>query len=345
MSEAIISRASFSDGGISDETKASVGLTSDATLDDVLQVLALRSDEYGTIQVTALNPDNTPISGIRIQSEDTSGNILNYTTDENGKVVFRTNAGQITIKDFEFPNYFDISKFNDIVVDCPVGSVKTINVKRQYVYINGQNISITSNQNIKMSNFIKSAEVTVKGAGGGSSTIGGINIGIRYKVGEFCNVMNTSYSVDSHIGGSGAINTKIINFNEDTINISIGKGGLMGSASDTIYVNDTTPVSTLNSIRSSNIVAKSGGSGGTTTFGSLLSAIGGSGATSSYSPPTNTGGSLGGSRNNTVRTSWSYGGYVADEPGYAYRWSTLRVYVTSYNGNDGICWLNNIQYK
>ena len=347
MSEAIISRAGGLGGDgseLSNETKASLGLSNNATLDDVIRMLALRSEDQCTIVCNLINPDGTPIANGKIQMKDTSDNVLNYTTDDKGQCIFKTNSGQVTISDIEFPNYFDLTKPDDVVVDSVVGTVRSVNLKREYRFNESNNtIRITSNQNIKFSNFLDKVDCLVAGAGGGSSVRNGYMNVWTYTTGSYRyrpqGRVQSSGVNKYRNGGNGGINTKTIDIVPDiNYNCIIGRGGSSGSNSGYFWQDPIEDGGYSNRVVYLNVT---GSSGGSTSFNSEISATGGGGATL-----TSAGISYGaGARGGVSGTlSGSVAGTIYDD-----EWAVWNVnFRYSGNGaagNSGYIWLNNFQYK
>ena len=346
MSEALLSRLGGlgGDGDISNETKQSLGLSNNATLDDVISMLALRSEDQCTIVCNLINPDNTPIVGGKIQMKDASDNILNYTTDNKGQCIFKTNSGQATISDVEFPNYFDLVKPNDVVVDSVVGTVKSVNLKREYRFTPSNNtIKITSNQNIIFSNFLNTVDCMVSGAGGGSSAINGYMNVWTYTTGSYRykpqGRVQASGVNNYRNGGNGGINTKTINV-VPNINYRciIGRSGTSGSNSGYLWEDPIEDGGYSNRVIRLDIT---GSSGGSTSFNSEISATGGGGASLTSAGISYGAGARGG-------VSGSLSGSVAGTI-YDDEWAVWNVNFrysgSGAAGNSGYIWLNNFRYK
>ena len=359
MAEAIISRSSggTQDGGISNETKLSLGLPNNATIDDVIEMLSLKDENYGTIVVSLLNPDNTPIVGSTIQMVDAGGGILNYTSNNQGKCLFKTQAGQATFNDYSYPGYIDLIRPSNITVDCPVGSVSSIKLQRT-IRGNGYKVQITSNQNVKFSNFIDSVNVHLSGGGGGSARPHG-----RCNTIFYANMMyrTMSFVINNNIyggpGGNAYDNYSIINPTADTnYQVNIGAGGYanslglssasnyrLGSAGSQLWVNDLG--TNRFSITESNMNSwffQNGSSGGTSRFGSILSAIGGAGgAWNSLTKPSGGTGSLGGA--NGILSMTFFG--IKNCDGTLRATNGYTAWSNQYPGTTGFCWINDFKYK
>ena len=326
MGEALISRAGGGEGEISNETKASLGLPNNATLDDVIQMLQLKDENYGTIVVTLLDADNSPIAGSYIQMKDTSGGILNYVTNNVGKCLFKTQAGQATFNDANFPGYIDMKPTNNVTVDCPVGGVYMATLKRE-IYGNGYSKQITSNQNIKFSKFINSINVNISGGGGGGSTPSISYTGNARSL--------RIESVDSGCfgyAGNGYINQAIINPVPDTIySINIGRGG----SSTSEHYHEVYAEYGFHDA----VMGTKGKAGSTSKFGGILSANGGEGGKNKPYQTTPVDNSRPGTG---TGATGGQGSVSISESRYS-----DRVNITEYgsSGQNGWCYINNFQYK
>ena len=240
MGEAIFTRYSkgssnnggFSEPYISDGTKAALGLPNTATLDDCLRITALKSNDYGTVQVRLLWPDNTPVITSNIQMTDGTGAKLNYRTDGQGYCVFTTTTGQMTFSDAEFYNsftYFDLRKPYNLTVDCPMGSVKSVTMQRTKNLKNGGNYEVGlgeisvlhgwTHRNIGFSGFAFSADITIIGASGCSGR-GGVTMNRAVYAMPFNN--NRNESIYHNFGlNLSTINSSTSNYYKNTYNFSL----------------------------------------------------------------------------------------------------------------------------
>lgn len=340
MAEAVISRSSSGGGdSVSNETKQSLGLSNNATLDDVIKILQLKDDKYGTILVTVLNPDNSPVVNSQVQMKDKDGSLLNYTTNAQGKCLFKTQSGQATFSDLGYGSgYFDLKKPNDIKVDCPVGSVSSITLQRNRNFVNGQNIKITSNQTIKFSSMAKSADVEVSGAGGASATSRMTANMYATRSGSW-SIGNINAYEPGGAGGNGHTNKTSLNDikpnSEYKCIIGLSRGGAIGWSYDNYegwFGDDGT---SNRGIYFWNAVG--GNTGESSSFGGIISAAGGLGGkcnTTSRSYGGN--GALGATDSRTIHismTNLNWDGYKA------------KGWTTTTTGSAGYIWLNNFQYR
>ena len=358
MAEAIISRQASGGGDveISNETKAAIGVSNDATLDECLQFLSLKDENYATIVCTLKDPDDSVVSNGSIKMEDVSGAVLTYTTDSAGQCIFKTNAGSANFYEPE-KVYFDLTNGAKVTVDAVIGSVKRIDIQRS-THGNGYNNAITSNQNIKFSRFINTVNICIAGGGGGSG--GGWSYAQtgRYTDSGF-NIPQNKYSGGT--GGNGEV--KYYNSFTPTANtlysINIGAGGTV--------TNKTNKTSTYNSdyrddgdyrgawlnTLSNSIIPVNGSTGGTSKFGSIISANGGAGGGAALNTGVNgTNASI--YAVNVLNGSSGRGGKAGignvkgttttvNKGNYAMWYATATS--NGYAGNSGICWVNNFRYK
>lgn len=348
MSEAVITRGGIGGGSadISNETKASLGLPNSATLDDVIVALGLKSETVGTIQVQLLDADGTPLSNHSIKMDETGGTSLTYTTDNQGKAVFKTDKGQATFSEASFEEYFDIKKADNVIVDCPIGAVKTIVLQRHLNLTNGQNIQIVSNQSLKFSKFMNTINACcIGGSGATSYPRGTVGIYVDYD-GSGDNwdyyalyVNNINYTQGQENGTAGYKNNAIISIEADkSYQCNIGSSGAGG----TIWKNTviTFGRSMTGANRNFDSVI-SGNAGGITKFGDAIYASGGSGG-SAYTTSTHHSGL-------SAWTSPDTGGQslaVRNETGSRGSKGYIYASCNSIGGNiNGSLWLNNIQYK
>ena len=174
MGEAIFAKYSKSSPStpgltISNSTKIGLGLDSNATLDDCLMTLAYRSDSIGTVIVTVKDVDGSvvPNANVWMNVPAGAGTNLVYTTDSEGKCIFKTNAGTANFSDYAYDNYIDVNSQSDVRVDCPVGSVKSITLQRTKSLSNGAYIgSYASPRWVNFSPFAGTVDISCAGAAG-----------------------------------------------------------------------------------------------------------------------------------------------------------------------------------
>lgn len=360
MGEALISRAGGEGGNIeiSNETKEILGVDNNASLDDCLQSLGLKDPNYATIIVTLKDVDGTPIPDARINMR--TNTTISYTTNAIGQCLFKTNYGSATFSDATNSGYYDLLQANSVTVDCVVGSIYRAELQRR-TRGNGFNAKITSNQNLKFSKFLNTINVTcVGGSGSGSSISHTFNTTDRDYGRGVVDIRSGDNNIDYTIskytqtvlnnpcrGEGGHVNSSVISITPDTnYQCIIGKGGSSSNKHQYIYERGTL-VSGFDSyyrIWFDNCQTNSfnGVSGGTTSFGGVLSALGGSGGVAGSANKPNYGGTIGG------YNAYSYFNTSAHNF-YTYGSSSIRVYH-DYNtatgaGNNGYIWLNNFQYK
>lgn len=264
MAEALITRLGDGDS-VSNSTKQSLGLDNNATLDDVLMMLSLRDSNFATILVSVKDDYGNPVVGANVQMQELSGGLINYTTNESGQCIFKTNSGSANI--VELHNFVDILNNQVQKVDCPVGSVSSVNINRVRRN-NGEYVSITSNRNIVFSNSLNNVEVTCVGAGG----IAGLpycDLGVYVRRSGWS--LNTNVQNFTGWGGNGYSNKSIVTIEGGKeYQCIIGRTGsnLSISGSDTAKWGRTASFDHEGTI---------GATGGTTSFGGILSAAGGAG--------------------------------------------------------------------
>lgn len=342
MGEALIGRyGSGGDANISNETKASLGLPNNATLDDVIKILSLQSDNYATILVSLKWPDNTPVIGETIRMTGASGT-LNYTTNAGGQVLFRTNDQAVTIQDGHNISYLDLLYPNNVSLDCPIGTVKTVDMKRN-IRGNGSNLSL-SNGNVIFSNFINNFTISMSGGTGG----GGIGWNARYEVYVYAGSNNNANIQSGNISlsvpggnGAGAEVKSIVYTPTPNTNymVNVGVGGRRGYYNSKyagfagIYTGMDFDFYNTNVARS----------GGTSRFGSVLVANGGAGASYADSSGAKTNYS-GGGRGATSANWWCRvclgNNHYSDSI-----WCESWVNMYGTNGANGYVRLNNMNYK
>ena len=161
MGEAIIGRYGGGDCDISNETKQSLGLGNDASLDDILQLLSLKDSNYATVVCYLKDTDGLPIPDAKIRISDKGS--VDYTTGTDGKIIYKTNSSQIIIGDPNNPSHYGIVAANSITIDTVVGTVYNVElVKRKQT----DPIKFSSNANIKFGRTVKSVDVEIRGGAG-----------------------------------------------------------------------------------------------------------------------------------------------------------------------------------
>lgn len=351
MSEAVITRGGLGGGSVSlnDSTYQQLGLNNKSSFDDVILALAYKSNDYASIFVTVLNPDGKPVPNASVRMIDTGGVNINYTTDKEGKCIFKTNAGSANIIDEH--GFYDLW-CNQEKVDCPVGFTKFITLQRN-TYGNGHNFPIiATSQSIKISNFTNVADITVLGAGGSGG----------YSAFHTQSTYDNAYSHSINLSGGGAGNRGILttsnafNISNQTIPITIGVAqSLSYGDSDTensYYAGRGTAVASFTP------PAGYGVTGGTTAFGSFLSAAGGAGGMNANSgdnaglPDTHSNKvwsnypSYGyGGDSSWGRSAWaSYSKHTAEVNDKTRYYTTVSVSVSLPKGGNGMVEIKNIQY-
>lgn len=328
MGEAVISRAGGSgEVSISNSTKELIGVSNSASLDDCLQAIAYKDSDYATILCTIYNPDDSLASDGKIRMDDGIVNVV-YNSDNNGKVVFKTNRPQVNL--FLDEAYTDI-KTTKKQVDTIVGSVKSVDFHRE-VYSNTESIAFSTNGNLLFSNLINTIDIYLGGGGGAASSP---------QVSATCEIVwsderPSAKSLDwsagaCYKGGNGYFNSKKSYIITPYMNyqINIGAGGPSTSNSNSNYQSFSEKYSSYRSHRVT-VYSQAGASGGTSRFGSVLSAAGGSGGSTSSD---GTGGSGGG-----------VGGQTGSGRGSA-SGATITAYGYGAGGNNGSLIINNFQYK
>ena len=343
MAEAVISRASVAGikGGISNDTKQVIGLNNSATLDDCIQAIIYKDSEYATITVSVINPDGTPASDAQVRMIDVAGAEYSYNCNAAGKTIFKTNAGKA--------NFVNDEPYADIIsetksVDAAVGTVASITFTRNFHNYSDKVVLPTGNY--QFSNRINNFQAYVVGGGGSSSTMYVKNAGIGFRGnGSWWTTAGHTTS-NGYNGGNGYANTIFINHVNGTVYQSIlGSGGSAPSASDSnsgsVSGNTSSDTAHLYGMTAGIV---NGSSGGTSSFGGLISAIGGTGGKDANSCK-------------SASTQNSYGGAAGQ--GYDYsitgscsQWSnglgasascSLRVYGSS--GGAGNVFITNFNYR
>lgn len=359
MAEAVITRTGSlggSDAEVSNETKQLLGLNNNASLDDVIQTVAVKDPNYATIVVTVKDVDGSSIANSQVSMA--TNTTLTYTTNEIGKCTFKTNYGTATIMD-KGPNpYIDLGLSNSVKVDSVVGGVYQVELKRK-ILGNGSNILISSNNNIIFSKYTNTVDIYLTGGGGGGGD--GYLINAEGRLSWESGMTIYYNTLSGHSGGSGAPgNTNILKGflvqNDINYNINIGVGGSGGKNHINVF-SDTHGLDRKNRalvFGGTNLnmgYGTNGGSGGSSFFSNILSASGGLGGSAAnyYSDgisPNNGyfSGSGGGYNIRKTTFSTSYNENNSSRPWvvtYGYN-----LYANGGNkGTSGMCWLNNIQYK
>ena len=329
MGESIITR-SYPGGSaavISNQTKELLGLSNNATLDDALQTLAYKDDNYATIIVQVLNPDGSNSSDAKVRMLDYGGTNVVYNADDSGKCIFKTNQANANFYNDEI--YEDINS-QEIRLDTVIGSIKTITFTRQ-LYDSSYSKNITSNGNIQFSNLINNISVHVAGGGGGASS-GTCSAECSF------NLTGGTYSIESYstnnigyAGGNGFYNDAVIDITPLTdYNIIIGSKGVGGRSNYTSSLNKGS--SSFVSVDSS-CYRVNGNSGGTTSFGGIISAVGGGGGL------INQNSNIGGN-NNILGGKYGWLAIPSVSPS-----CTSSKYSNGTNGSNGFVIISNFHYK
>ena len=268
MAEAIISRA----GGMNNETF------------NKIEDMELKDPNYGTVLVTLQNPDGVLAVNDRIKMIDASGNALEYTTNEKGQCLFKTNSGQMNLIDNSFNNQnqaypIDLLPALNKVIDCPVGSISRVTMNRELA----SSFKTIGTRNVFFSNSLKNVIVTVSGGGGSSAyprLIKNGNIEIHWwSSNNEYRVTHSDIRNDAR-GGSGFINRITLNNIIPYTNYIAQVGG-GASFSNTIQerltfhepYNGNYMYSHIYSLQST----LNGHQGETSQFGGIISAVGGYG--------------------------------------------------------------------
>lgn len=349
MGEAYISRAGSSKSGeiISNKTKDAFGFNNDATLDDILQSVALKDPNYATILCTLQYPDGTIIQNEKIKIVETGGSVYNYTTNELGQCIFKTNKPHATVSAIKSQNinYFDLTN-SAYEVDCYLGSYTKLNVKLSPRFNNTDSMRITMNQNIKFSNFINSFDINIGGAGGSDG--GGwywdvLNFNVVAAAGGGSKTIKTYYpNYYGSIGFDGEIKY-MNNFHPESNRNYICMCGRAGNNSwDSFsYIGAIGNPAEYSKIWFNTNIAGSreGFAGGTTSFDKVLAANGGAGGRGA-NRTANASGSISHTSYQTFTVKYrewkDYGGGLN-----AY----IDAYENSYGRDDGYIQLSNFQYK
>lgn len=338
MSEAIISRfGGGSDAEISNETKQSLGLPNNATIDDVISALTYKDANYATILVTVTNPDGSPAADSQVVMRDDAGVNYSYNCNAAGKCMFKTNAGKANFVNDEI--YVDVVSETK-AVDAVVGSVQSISFTRNF-HNYSDKVKLSSG-NYQFTDRLNNFWAYVVGGGGSSSTYSVRNCGIGFRNnGSWWKQSGESVS-DCYNGGNGYANSILINHINGTIYKSIlGAGGSAPSDSNSKSGSTSSRTSSINRV---NLDMISGRTGGTSSFGGIVSAPGGSGGTDDNSYKQNNvqneyGGASGKGASYSVTGScsaWANG-----------RGASATLYASTYGraGSQGNVFITNFNYR
>lgn len=233
------------------ETAALFGLGEDATVDDVLQVVAQLSAADGLTMLTVLDEDGAPIQNVTITGlVNKDGETV--TTDVNGQALVVCTAATET--SFDAP-YWDIPPYTETVQPLVV-ALNNVTITMPYLQT-GEHVLYTASETKQFRRAIP-YDICVVGGGGGG--------GALYFSQSYSNLFPSSSRNEASVygGGGGAVNSyyAITPTVETDYEMVVGAGGSGGVASGSASVNN-------------------GGTGGTTTFLGC-SAVGGNGAGSIY---------------------------------------------------------------
>ena len=339
MSEAIISRSMNStvELNVSNETKQLMGLKDTATLDDCIQTLGYRDSNYATIVVQILDYDGTPVQDGVVKMTDAAGINYSYNCNSLGKTLFKTNAGKANFVNDE--PYLDIISETK-AADCVVGSVTYLTFNRNYRSYSESVMLPTGNY--QFSNRINNFWAYVVGGGGSSSTYHVRNCGIGFrKDGSWWKQSGETVS-GGYNGGNGYANSALVNHVNGTVYQSIlGSGGSSPSTSNSKSGSTKRTTSSINGVTLS---LQNGRSGGTSSFGGLISAAGGYGGTDTTSYQ-------------YASTQNSYGGAAGQGSSYSVtgscrKWSngngasaTLHASTYGSSGGAGNVFVTNFNYR
>lgn len=358
MAEAVITRGGIGGGStdISNDTKQSLGLNNNASLDDVIQVIAIKDPSVATILVTVQDADGSPLAGQNVQMVTNTS--LIYTSNELGQCKFKTNYGSATIKDLGPNPYIDMQLAEDKTVDAIIGDIYKVTLKRR-TFGNGYNKAITSNQNIMFSKYINTIDIKLSGAGGGGGT--GFLSDFKFLYNYYGIETKKANGHNGGAGGNGYINYKNGFTPEANKNYSINIG--VGSAPwSNKYMNEDCGDDSSDRKNRTHSWSRdgvnlgwlhNGSTGGTTFFSDILSAIGGHGGTfGSYSSDGTKGSGYTGQAISIGGDGGYYGitGSIWGAGGDEYNGWKIRGYCNAYAtggsaGTSGVCYLNNFKYK
>lgn len=321
MGEAIITRAGGGSGGSSGGGEFSP----DPSLCKIL--------------VTLINPDGSAVDNGKVRYADSDGGNYTYSTNANGKCLITTNKSSGYIHTDE--EYEDINSAN-ISVSTPLGEVIKKNITRT-LQTSGYSIKKTTNCNVKFSPLLKSIDVELYGGGGGGysgdtrvnfegqtdSTTGQLSRGPRFS--EY------RHDQSEYYGGNGYTNKSTITISPDNnYSIIIGKGGSGGT--NTYLYGKRVSLGYSFDYRAS-CSGVEGSTGGTSSFGGILSAVGGAGCDRSA----NGVGGSGMAGGHGSSGSYGSGGYSSGSGSYG----TIYIWCNAYgsDGQTGYCNISNFKYK
>lgn len=360
MGEAVITRGGFGGGnmGVSNETKNSLGLNNNATMDDIISTLAFKDPSMASVIVTVKSPIGTPIPNATVKMTPIEGPVLEYKCNNQGQCLFKTNVGQYNIQETNADGYIDITPAVLNNQPAVVGQVYQIDLIRE----GRESINLNKNQNVKFSSDIKSVDVFVSGSGGGGGS-GYVNVyGANSDAIAFYADDNTSYAdiVDwtgiykySGISGGAGYTNSMKSFKPDInreYKVAIYPGGSGGlnrgnsakgsSAKGWAYENTKYRFAPVSSPLGSN-----GNSGGSVMFDNVLSATGGGGGIAATAKGSASGSVPGG--NGASGGSYGYG--IIDLNCFVYSYWANCI-ATSWcgggsSGRSGYVVLNNFIYK
>ena len=314
MGEAIITRAGGGSGGSGGGSSGE--LSPDPSLCKIL--------------VTLKNPDGSAVDNGKIKYVDSTNKVSVYSTNAKGKCLVTTNQASGYLYNDE--ELIDINSQN-ISLSTPLGEVINQNMNRVLQTSDFQ-YDITANKNVKFSSLINNVTAHIVGGGGGAGS-GGAYARYTINTASGRTWQNECYVTGEYVGGNGYNNSKLISIDSTKeYRAIIGAGGSGGSNSDS---RSGTASTMLYGRCHAQCGGTIGGSGGTTSFGGVISAVGGTGSDGSSngtgaSTPYISAGAAGAS-------SWASGHCTATQD-----W-TCTVSVRSAGGQAGKIILNNFQYK
>lgn len=160
---------------VSNDTKVSLGLNNNATLDDIFNRIATGAG------IDLIDPHNVPFTASLLwynAQPIVASNIMvtfpdnttrNYMTDRNGNIQFTSPPGKVTINDLNC-TYFDLVPGNQSI-DCQIGqNWNNVIMMRNQRFSNGGQYNFTSNQTINLSPCINSYDIECKGCDGKPTT-------------------------------------------------------------------------------------------------------------------------------------------------------------------------------
>lgn len=352
MAEAIIGRSGIalsSGGGVSNETKKSLGLDNNATLDDVINTIIAKDPTMATMIITVKNPDGSIANETtNVKMVPVSGSTLEYSTNSVGQCLFKTNSGQCNFVETGKVPYIDLLPNSINEYEAVIGGVYHIDLIRKTRGAT-ESLNLNSNQNIMFSNACKSVDAHCYGSGGGGGTGWSSSVIVTvYQNGD--NVKGSRHGYYGGKGGNGYFNNKTILIEGyRNYNIFIGCGGDGGAQKEGAksYVRNYTGMA---SKATSMTVAESGdgyngNTGGIVSFDNEIYASGGSGgvkASSSSNGASGSGGNAmsgGSGGSHSVSVSKVIGSTAG---------GTVQGYTIGYaggKGSNGYIILNNFTYK